>query len=345
MVFTICDFESLEKKHAYVTTTVTCHGHQWRLKIHPWGGTEEGKKDGWVSFFLFLVDPVQEPVKVDLTFRGGSHQQKGLRCKFSAEQSGWGCPTFIKRTSAIAKLDHAGSLIIHVDMSCWLKSKPIWRPENVLQRKFRSLWDSDKGKDVSFRVGCGDVHHIVLAHSSVLSIQCPDLYDIVSESGNNDDIEIENTDADLFALLVHHMYHETLPGLDLEKDGFELLKLANRFGYSDLKIDIEADLVGSSLLTAETAADFLLFADANCCALLKEAAMDIVVSNYAQVVKSNGWKSLKESSTLLVEVCEQLSKAPTSEDGNSVSALRKKCADMGLDVDGTREMLIERCRI
>ena len=339
MVFTFRNFERLQEKKGYRSTAVACHGHQWRVEFYPWGYNDEAKENERVSLFLFLSD-FQEPTKVELTFRFGETQGK-LEHLFAAEDRGCGFTDLISRTDAISKLDKDGSLTVHVDLRCWLKSKPIWRPENALQEKLRRLWGADKGTDVTFRLDGGG---IVRAHRSVLSIQCPDLYDIVEEAGSNGDIEIDNTDADLFALFVRFMYHESLPtDFDLEKNGFELLKLANRFGYSDLKIHIEADLVGSDLLTVETAADFLLLADANDCALLKEAAMDMVVANQVEITKSNGWKALKESSTLLADVFEQQTAASAREDSNTVSALRKRCAEMGLEVDGTKEMLRKRC--
>ena len=189
-----------------------------------------------------------------------------------------------------------------------------------------------------------DSGHTIQAHRSVLSLRCPDLLDIVDDAdsldGNNkaNVIEIERTNADLFATLIQCAYPEKLPmDFNLEKDGKDLLKLADRFGYTKLKMNIEADFVESKLLTAENAIGFLFFADAHSCALLKEAAQGILLASDKTIPKREDWAALKEAG-LHIELFEQL----FTDDGVPVSELRKMCFDRGLEVDGTKEMLINR---
>ena len=344
MVFVIRDFERLDKWKKCDTTAISCHGCQWHLTVYP--GGKENVSTLFVSLYLTMVGGGETKTEVKVAVGRNEGHTLEMTETFSSSpgaQSSWGWLEATYRNEVIEKLDDDGSLQIRVALRCWLKRKPIWRFENSLKKKVCKLYDCGESADVSFNLDGGGK---VRAHKSVLSIQCPVLYDIVKDGethpDRNGDIELDNTDGGLFAMLVRYMYHEALPSsFDLKKDGIELLKLANRFGYTDLKMHIEADLVGSNLLTTETAADYLLLADGISCALLKEAAMDIVVSNYTQMMKSNGWKSLKESSTLLAEIIE-LSQTPSREAG--VSALRKRCADMGKEVDGTKEMLIKRCR-
>ena len=125
----------------------------------------------------------------------------------------------------------------------------------------------------------------------------------------------------------------------------DLLKLANRFEYSDLKLFLEASLVESDLVTYKNAADMLVFADSHSCALLKEVAMNVVVTRHQWVRQTAGWKALKESSSLLDQVLAIMSRGVFDNDEETmigVSALRKRLADRGLDPDGTREMLVKR---
>ena len=94
----------------------------------------------------------------------------------------------------------------------------------------------------------------------------------------------------------------------MKEDGLELLKLANRFDYAQLKLQLEADLIEADIIGVENAAEILLLADSHCCAMLKEAAMHIVADHYPEVSKTEGGKDLKETASLLHEVLEMVSK-------------------------------------
>eukprot|EP00977_Amphora_coffeiformis_P017269 scaffold5535_cov180-Amphora_coffeaeformis.AAC.8 len=126
--------------------------------------------------------------------------------------------------------------------------------------------------------------------------------------------------------------------------GVELLKVAYRFGCVELKMHLEAELVDSDVLTVETAAEYLASADAHSCALLKEATMGIVLTKPAEVIKTQGWDTLRESATLLAEVFQLLAETAEGRNCEKVSFLRKRLAEADLDVDGGKEMLVKRCR-
>jgi hypothetical protein len=129
--------------------------------------------------------------------------------------------------------------------------------------------------------------------------------------------------------------------------------VANRFGCKGLKLAAEAELA-VSCITVDTTADMLLLGDAMNCALLKEAALDFF-AEYAKSVKaSSGWEKIRESAALMDELVEVLVNnkkrlAPADESDEErdykrmcVSSLRRKLDEKGLDVDGSRDMLISR---
>ena len=101
-------------------------------------------------------------------------------------------------------------------------------------------------------------------------------------------------------------------------------------------------------MTVESAAEILLLADSHAYALLKEQAMNLIVDNYSKVKATSGWKQLRESSSLLTEVLDNMSgEAINKGDAGEkmgVSELRKRLASRGLDADGTREMLVKRLK-
>jgi hypothetical protein len=111
-------------------------------------------------------------------------------------------------------------------------------------------------------------------------------------------------------------------------------------------------VLAASGITADTAADLVLLGDAQSCALLKEAAIYFFAANPSSVMSSPGWVNITESAPLMKELMEALvsnKKIFSSVDSDEldftrmcVSTLRRKLDEKGLDVDGSREMLISR---
>merc|ERR1712028_232039 len=85
----------------------------------------------------------------------------------------------------------------------------------------------------------------------------------------------------------------------------KFLIAADRFDMIALKLYLESVIV-DKFLDVTTAAELVVVGDAYTCALLKEAAMAVVCSNYgyrsSTITTSAGWQLLEESTTLLAEV-------------------------------------------
>ena len=100
----------------------------------------------------------------------------------------------------------------------------------------------------------------------------------------------------------------------------------------------------------------ILFADATNCALLKEAAMDKFVDDIEGVMASDGYEQVKESPAILAEMMAAMasahSKRAARDNGDEskdykrmrVVSLRKKLGAKGLDIDGSKEMLVSRLK-
>ena len=137
----------------------------------------------------------------------------------------------------------------------------------------------------------------------------------------------------------------------------ELLDAANRFGVVGLKILAESK-VQQHNISIETASDLILYADAKNCPLLKEKAMDYFVLHAEEIRKSPSFERIEESTHIMVGLMDALLSSRRSSTNTlrsfslgeqdvdygsmSVNLLRRMLEERGLDVDGSREMLIGR---
>jgi len=151
-----------------------------------------------------------------------------------------------------------------------------------------------------------------------------------------------------------------------------VLRVADRFGCTELKLYTESVLT-DKFLDVSNAASMLLFADSFSCALLKEAAMDTYVSNpSAAILQSSdgGWSMVEESPRLLLELirykeidhhrhrhhhhasrCCRFDDDTNNSVGNNnnrrlgVRSLREQLQEIGgghIPLDGNYEILVER---
>jgi hypothetical protein len=133
----------------------------------------------------------------------------------------------------------------------------------------------------------------------------------------------------------------------------EIIDAANRYGVVNLKLEAEAFLVRETVFSLENVMEHLQYAESMNCALLKEAAMDFIVENSAEVIDKLSFNDVV-SPTLFRDVLAAVSrrekKSGVSGGGDSnnnsrfssmrISELRRESHEMGLNVDGSREMLI-----
>jgi hypothetical protein len=135
----------------------------------------------------------------------------------------------------------------------------------------------------------------------------------------------------------------------------EIINTADRFGITGLKLEAETFLVNITLFGVESVKDLLIYADSKNCALLKEATMDYMLENKDVVLEKIQFDDAPGS--LLSDLFAAMARAETKrvgdrgsadQDNNCVthfnsmriSELRQKVHEKGLDVDGSREMLI-----
>ena len=129
-----------------------------------------------------------------------------------------------------------------------------------------------------------------------------------------------------------------------------IVNAANRFGLTTLKLGAEACLVYYVTFKLDNVMELLIYADSMSCALLKEAAMDYVLENKAEVLEKISFDDAPGNlmRDLLAAVVRGEREEGEADGDNSkhqfttmgISELRQKAHDKGLEVDGSREMLL-----
>jgi hypothetical protein len=112
-------------------------------------------------------------------------------------------------------------------------------------------------------------------------------------------------------------------------------------------------MVQNCVVDKTNAADYILFADARSCPLLKEYAISFFMLYTPNILRSEHSKNLRESAQLMEELLylstsgalnPHVSSAATKSNKTelSVTELREELAELGLNVDGSKEVLFSR---
>ena len=141
---------------------------------------------------------------------------------------------------------------------------------------------------------------------------------------------------------------------DMKSLAKKIIDAADSFGVTSLKMEAEVCLVNATTLSVEKVKDLLIYADSKNCALLKEVAMDYMLEHSDVVLQNIRFDDAPGS--LVSDVFAAIARAKMRKDGRGVtdaiessashfhsmriSELRQKVHEKGLDVDGSREMLI-----
>lgn len=242
-----------------------------------------------------------------------------------------------------------GALCIDVTVQMKDTRQQLFPVQNRLSSKMLKLLKSGEKSDASFIVGDETFN----VHSQVLFANAPILYDFLDQQRNSS-VVIRDIRAEVFHDVLHHVYTGYFPEVVVDVDsvnvsmdskivkyGKELISAANRFELIDMKVAVENVLVAERILNRKNVSDFILFADAQSCPLLKEYATSYFLLHAKEILQSQHSKRLRESAELLSEIIILQNTTP-DEDLMSVTELRKELSTHELDIDGSKEMLIER---
>jgi hypothetical protein len=247
---------------------------------------------------------------------------------------------------------------------------PIFIPENPFAKNIQRMIIDENFGDISFVIRGNQKKNnaekisktapiIFYAHRDILRECSTGIFaDIcrskVSEDGlSTSPIEITDLSQQLFPHLLYSAYGVKISDEDMKLQTKEIIDAANRYGVVNLKLEAEACFVKDTVFSLENVMEQLLYADSMSCALLKEAAMDFIIENSATVIDKISFNDLL-TPTLFRDVLSAVSRREKKfgvrggGDGDDeshfnymrISELRRESHKKGLNVDGSREMLI-----
>mmetsp|Transcript_28172 Transcript_28172/g.57168 ORF Transcript_28172/g.57168 Transcript_28172/m.57168 type:complete len:420 (-) Transcript_28172:1201-2460(-) len=357
---------------------ISCDGLTWKLFVYPCGSDLSSRHEQFLSVGVCCTALGNNRIKhvlAQLSFRvlgdppiaSGPYVTAGL---FQSSTTIVGADNFIPLSvlfgwnGGVPYTQRNGNLAIQVGIRSSIEfndefdSLASWTPPNTLSSDMMSMLGEAGAEtaDVFFQVG--ENKKRFHAHTTILGARAPFLASLAEEEGDGIVIPISGVEPDVFEILLQFVYGGKIPApYLLKKHARALTDSADRFCCTGLKLAAEVELATSGL-SNRTVADLVLFADAKNCAQLKESAIDFIIKNYDAVKATEGYSRVKESSDILVEIMSAMSsslsskkrKEPPSNDIGSgynykemnVAMLRRELDNKGLELDGSKEMLISR---
>lgn len=354
-----------------LSPTVVCHGLEWQLWVYPGGDENSSETSQHATIYLYSKDAAERDVKITANFTiripaNGFSVEADRKCFQKQSSSGglfsmWGLANFARRDDILDPSMNFlvnDNLIIEASIQIMLESPPAWAPRNTLGTDMLKMLESADAAtaDVLFEVGKkrgkkGKVY----AHRNVLAFRAPALAALLEDCNNDNPFPIQDIEEKIFRQLLRFVYGGEVPyDVQVPDDAQMLITVADRFGVTGLKLATESELASRGI-SIDNAAELILFADAKNCADLKEAAVNFFVANTEAVMATKGFAKVQESAEIARELMRALSlaargkkrPAPSGNGDNNYSSmrvrvLRWKLDEKGLEVDGSREVLIAR---
>jgi hypothetical protein len=347
---TVVRFDNLDKcleENNYVplSASFACLGHEWSLAICRSGDVNKVTvslsnltKLGITTKWWLNVGDLKRPMPGRANWSFGN----------------WRRWSHFGRSEIMKSLvDGALVIKVHIELIGPPETPP-FVPLNPSCKIIQGLFMDEEDADVVFEVG-GQLfnndatkksktlvtrfpaHGFILRKSSstTLAVLCRSAGDKTTSP-----IQISDVSPEVFRHLLFHLYGGTVADDDMTSYAKDILDAADRYGVVDLKLAAEACLVKATAFGIENLKELLLFADSKNCALLKEAAIDFMLKNSDEVYKKISFTDAPGAllSDVLAALCRKGMKKGLS--GMRVNDLRWRAHKSGLDVDGSREMLI-----
>ena len=295
-----------------------------------------------------------------------------------AEGDGRGFGKFIRRSKVLSKpngfLDENGTLAVVLSIKETPKPLRAFVPRNPCQNLIKDTFLDEETSDVCFEVSngneameeneakrakCSTSFH---AHRFILRTCAPMLaYLCGLDCGKMTIVSIIDVKPEVFRHMLWYVYGGSIPEQDLKTHAKDIIDAADKYSIVSLKLEAEVAYVNATQITMENAMENLLYADSKNCALLKETVMDYLVENDIEaantskisfddfpghVVKDLLVATARSKREYKMGVDNKNNKNDVASDLNTmrVSELRKWLQEKGLDVDGSREAMIETLR-
>lgn len=368
-------FEDLSSTRGLIISSPVfeSNGRKWYVRVYPGGNSDAS--EGYVSVYLVKSSGGTCTVEFDTAFEnvhGGIDKASMGRCGTYQFNKGkaYGWRNFVKRSDIFDEsrhlLDRNGTLVVVVSMNVKEKHSGVrvqqFVPRNDFISAMRGLLFDEDTADACFHVGTaeGDEGNTAIhAHRLVLR-QCAPMFATLFDSFDTLDgiematVNITDVRPEVFRLLLAYVYGRSLPKNDMKIHAKDIINAAEKYALVNLKLVAEVAYVNSTTITLENVIDNLFYADSKNLALLKEAVMDFLAENHDEAIKRVSFSEVPGHivKDLLVAISrnKKESKAAVGAvkgkdfDTMRVSELRMELSELGLDVDGSREAMIEALR-
>ena len=250
-----------------------------------------------------------------------------------------------------AKNLNYGALVIELYMRLdESKSRLSFIPKNPVGTRIQQLLFDEESSDILFDVSGDDAsqNFHYCAHLLILKACAPDLARLCEGCDKSSLVPINDVEPHIFMYLLQYIYGCKVPAV-WEEDAEQIIDAADKYGVVDLKVEAEAWYVTYNTFSVGNVINELLYADAKSLPLLREAAMEFILKNARDVIKSDSFHDVMMTKTITKEIMLAMAKAveeKSVESNNdnimSVTDLRMALDEKGLNVDGSREMLESR---
>ena len=330
-----------------------CLGHRWKVKIErntignfgnnlttEWLGvnlcsSEEcsntANTEAWLPFSLIVRRPgnrhYEETGNIRPGLKRGNHRYAKMQ--------------------SIQKCLVDGNLVIEVTMWGAEPSSHVYVPHNPFTQKMLEVFMHEESSDVVIQVGGRGENDnkraktsptIFPAHKILLRQGAPELFLMCRDTQHA--VEINNIEPEIFRHLLYYIYGGTIEETDLKGNAHDIIDAADRFGVVSLKLEAEACYVQSTAITFDNFWDNLQDANSKNLALLREAVMDFASENIAEVRRRISQGDLPEAVNTELMEHQHTGSRRTVYDSLRVGELRHKLHERGLEVDGSRKVMI-----
>ena len=363
--FHIHDFENLStaREHYVSSPEFTFNGHQWELRVYAGGAKEAAEGD--VSVFLYHLSEetitTGYGIKMIDVFGKTKVNKKSIDREFFSGVDNWGFPNFISRSIILDEseniLDSNGTLTVVVYME---NPTTVFVPRNPFLKMMQEAVNDQTTADVCFEVSSAGEKKgkkktkssvSFYAHRFVLEKCAPMLAALCGTSNGSSGVvtaSVDDVKPDIFQHLLSYVYGGAIPEEELKTHAKDIISVADKYSIVNLKLEAEAAYLQSNDISIDNAMDNLLYADSRNLSLLKEAVVDFLADNHYEAAANISFADFPGHivKDLLVAVGRNSKKDANGANGDElttlcVSALRRKLHKMGLEVDGSREAMIE----
>jgi speckle-type POZ protein len=286
-LFKIVGHSQIRGSHSLVRSGIFRVGdHDWTILYYP-NGDYMAVDDQFAYVFLLLMNAGEDEVTASFDFSlqdptplstGEKHKYSFTTLKFSSTSSGWGTGKFVSKADLAASgYLKDDCLLIKCVVNVPKLTDDIIVPPSHLAKDLGNLLDSGINADMTVKIGSFKAFKV---HTCVLAARSPvfraQLCGSMMESRENN-ICIDDIDAEVFEVVLHYLYKDCLPEFmeenteDATNMVQHLLVAADMYAMERLKLMCESKL--SKTLDTDTVGITLDLAEQYNCEQLKSCCI------------------------------------------------------------------------